>query len=139
MVKIVKQPHGWSLRILEKWETANPNWAPKRGISLVNQELRDKGYEPAKKQDIEETYLSMLQLERAELEKMEKDASKPMLVRILAENMLSGRGFEIIETMLDRGIGKATQKQEIEGKIYTTESSALEKLNALTTNVEDDK
>lgn len=105
----------------------------------MNQELRDKGYEPAKKQDIEETYLSMLQLGKAELKEIEKDESKPMLVRILAENMLSGRGFEIIETMLDRGIGKATQKQEIEGKIYTTESSALEKLNELTANVEDDK
>lgn len=120
MVKIVKQPHGWSLRILEKWETANPNGPPRKGISLVNQELRDKGYEPARKQDIEETYLSMLQLGKSDLEKIEKDSTKPMLVRILAENMLGGKGFDIIERMLDRGIGKAMQREEITGDVKFT-------------------
>ena len=120
MAKIVKQPHGWSLRILEKWETANPNWAPKRGISLVNEELAEKWYSPAKKQDIEATYLSLLQLERAELEKIKKDSTKPMLVRILAENMLGGKGFDIVERMLDRGIGKAMQREEVTGDVKFT-------------------
>jgi hypothetical protein len=35
-----------------------------------------------------------------------------MLVRILAKNMLWGKGFEIIEKMLDRWIGKAVRRNE---------------------------
>ncbi len=31
-----------------------------------------------------------------------------MLIRIIAKNMIGGKGFDIIEKMLDRGIGKAT-------------------------------
>lgn len=36
-----------------------------------------------------------------------------MLVRIIAKNMLDKKGFDIVERMLDRGIGKATQKEEV--------------------------
>lgn len=36
------------------------------------------------------------------------DQKRPMLIRILAKSMLDKKGFEVIEKMLDRGIGKAT-------------------------------
>ena len=102
-----------------KWFDANPQninfkWRPKKGISLVNQELEEAWYTPATKTDIEANYLSMLQLGRQKLEELQKDETKPMLVRILAENMLWGKGFDIIERMLDRGIWKAVQRQETE-------------------------
>ena len=43
-----------------------------------------------------------------------------MLVRILAENMLGGKGFDIVERMLDRGIGKAMQREEVTGDVKFT-------------------
>jgi hypothetical protein len=89
-------------------------WRPRKWISLVNEQLANEWYEPAKKQDIESTYLQMLQLEEKAIQKMVWDRTKPMLVRILAKNMLSVRWFDIIETMLDRSIWKATQKTENE-------------------------
>jgi hypothetical protein len=50
------------------------------------------------------------------LKEMVNDKTKPMLIRILVKNMLWWKGFDIIEKMLDRWIGKATQKIEQEVK-----------------------
>lgn len=114
MVRIVKQQHWWSLKVLEKWETANPNWQPRKGISLVNKQLEQEWYSPASKADIETNYMAMLQLEEKKLSEIVNDKTQPMLIRILAKNMLSGKGFDIIEKMLDRGIGKPKQTNEID-------------------------
>lgn len=110
MVKIIEQKHWWSLSILEKGETANPNWRPKKWISLVNKQLREQGYDPAKKKDIEETYLQMLQLTETELKKLFLDPKQPMLIKILASNMSNtNKNFDVVEKMLDRWIGKSIQ------------------------------
>lgn len=93
-------------------DNINRNWRPRKWISLVNAELKEKWYSPASKADIEENYMSLLQLEEVELKKLLEDKSKPMLIRILIKNMLSWKGFDIIEKMLDRWIGKAVQKME---------------------------
>ena len=98
------------------WKSWNLNWRPKKWIALVNTELKEKWYEPATKQDIEVNYMSMLQLSQEELVNMWNDKTKPMLIRILAKNMLWWKWFDIIEKMLDRWIWKATQKIEQELK-----------------------
>jgi hypothetical protein len=54
----------------------------------VNEELKKAGYAPATKQDIEVNYMSIIQLEQDKLVELRNDKSKPMLVRILAKNML---------------------------------------------------
>jgi hypothetical protein len=88
-------------------QNINLNWRPKKGIWLVNDELKAKWYNPATKQDIETNYMSLLQLSKEELVELWKDESKPMLIRIIAKNMLWWKGFDIIEKMLDRWIWKA--------------------------------
>jgi hypothetical protein len=102
-------------------------WRPRKGISLVNHELKEAGYSPASKQDIEATYMSLLQLEDEEIKKLEQDKTKPILVNILARNMRGERGFDIIEKMLDRGIGKAVQPFE-DAKPSNTWLKALQNL-----------
>ena len=99
-----------NLILLKKWETANPNWRPKKGIWLVNDDLKAKWYNPATKQDIELNYMSLLQLSQKELTELWKDESKPMLIRIIVKNMLWWKGFDIIEKMLDRWIWKSMPK-----------------------------
>ena len=101
-----------NLKPCKPWETANPNGRPRKGISLINKQLADKWYDPATKQDIEANYMSLLQLGKSELENMLWDDANPMLIRILCENMLSWKWFDVIEKMLDRGIGKAVQRNE---------------------------
>lgn len=102
----------WKKTRIKKGEVRNKTWQPRKWISYVNEELNKAGYSPATKQDIEVNYMSMLQLPQSELMKLWNDNDKPMLIRILAKNILWWKGFEIIEKMLDRWIGKANQSIE---------------------------
>ena len=98
------------------WFDKNPQnivpWRPRKWISLVNTQLKELWYEPATKQDIEENYLQILQLNSEELAKMLSDKDQPILVKVIIQNIMSEKGFDVIEKMLDRWIGKAVQKTE---------------------------
>jgi hypothetical protein len=83
-----------------------------RGIPLVNRQLQEKGYEPATKQEIEVTYMQLMNLSESELKNLAQDKDQPMLIRILIKNMLGGKGFDVVEKMLDRGVGKSTIKDD---------------------------
>ena len=98
----------------KKWESGNPKWTPKRRtIEVCNAELVAEGYTPATKQQIEELYMSMVNVGEERLDKMISDRDLPMLNRIVARNMKWGKGFDIIERMIDRAHGKAVQKEEV--------------------------
>jgi len=82
-------------------------------ISSVNVNLENLGYKEATKNDIISCYLRLIQLTIPELESMVRDNSQPALVRIVGKEILSGKGFDVIEKILDRGIGKPTQNVEM--------------------------
>lgn len=82
-------------------------------ISIVNVNLENLGYKEATKNDIISCYLRLIQLTIPELESMVRDNSQPALVRIVGKEILSGKGFDVIEKILDRGIGKPTQNVEM--------------------------
>lgn len=108
MVNIVKQKHWWTLHVIQKWDTGrNKTGQPRKGISMVNHELKERWYEPATKADIQENYMAMIQLSEPELKPLMTDMTKPILVRIIAKNLLDKKGFDIIERMIDRAHGKA--------------------------------
>jgi len=126
MVVIVEQKHWWSLKVLEKWETANPNWRPKKWVSLVNHQLKEMWYTPATKVDIEHIYLQLIQLTEEELKAKFLDKTQPMIVKIIASNMSkSDKNFDVLEKMLDRWIWKATQTIQA-GVIIAKASNPLE-------------
>lgn len=83
-------------------------------------QLKEQGYEPATKTHIESLYMVLLNLPEDKLQEMTKDKSQPMIIQIIINNILWGKGFEIIEKMLDRAIWKATQKEEIKTENTTT-------------------
>ena len=132
-MRLEKQKHGWALTRPAKGETMNPHWRPKKGIAFVNDQLLKAGFPPAKKADIEANYMQMLQLPEDVLKKMMTDQKQPMIIRILAKNMLGGKGFDIIEKMLDRGIGKAKEhiQADVESDISKEWLTAIKKLLAL--------
>lgn len=117
-MKKLPNPNLWKQAIkagttFKKWKSWNPNGRPKKGISYVNDQLSKEWYKPATRQDIEANYMAMVQLPQAKLKAFTEDKDKPMLVRIIAKAMLSGKGFDVIEKMLDRGIGKAVQRDDL--------------------------
>lgn len=97
-------------------QNINRTGANRKLISGVNLELENAGYKEATKDDIGSCYKRLIQLPISELEKTVKDPKQPALVRIIGKAVLSGRGFDIIERMLDRTIGKPTQTTELTGK-----------------------
>jgi len=78
----------------------------RKTISTVNVELEKIGATEASKKDITSCYLRLIQLTIPELETIVKDANQPALIRIVGKAILSGKGFEIIEKMLDRTMGR---------------------------------
>ena len=96
-------------------QNINKNWRPKKWIAQVNWDLKKEWYEPARKQDIEQTYLFLINLPLAKLKEISQDDEQPILSKIVSKNILSWRGFDIIEKMLDRSVGKP--KQEVDNNI----------------------
>lgn len=113
MAKQVPARNGGTLTRPDKGETMNPNGRPRKGIALVNHELEEKGIEPATKQDIEANYLSLINADQATLVEIAGDKKKPMLARVVAKAILDKKGFDIVERMLDRSIGKPKQTDEL--------------------------
>lgn len=120
---------------LKKWETANPNGRPKKGIALCNAQLKEQWFEPATKADIEANYMSLLNVDEEILKEMAQDKKQPMLIRIIIKNMLWGKWFDIVEKMLDRWIWKAVQKEEINHAWNITIWNILKKVQWLDNDI----
>jgi hypothetical protein len=84
---------------------------PPKLVSQTVKDLKSKGIEKVSKLDIEDLYLSLMNCNQDELKTMLEDEAQPMLTRIVIRNILADKGFEIIERMIDRAIGKAHQTQ----------------------------
>ena len=99
----------------KKGQTGNPNGRPKKTISQILELFSEQGHKLPTALEIRDTYLYLTIMPQSELKTIIEDKEQPMLMRICAQNILSKKGFEIIEKMLDRAIGKATNKTEITG------------------------
>ena len=96
-------------------ENINRKGQPRRLISTVNEELEAKGVTVATKSQITDCYLRLINLTMPDLQVVSDDKAEPALVRIVAKAILSGKGFDVIEKMLDRTIQKAVQPVEVQG------------------------
>lgn len=130
----------WTLTRCEKWETMNPNGRPKKGIALCNEQLKKEWYEPATRADIEENYMSLLGVSEEKLKQMAVDKDQPMLIRIIAKNMLDWKAFDVVEKMLDRWIWKAVQREEVKhsgAMMITKEELSPQQLQQIASEMEE--
>jgi len=109
----VKGGKGGEIHLLEKGETANPNGRPRKTINSVNKELEDQGIKPTTANEIKDIYLRLINMEMAELKVMVENQKQPALIRIIGKKILSDKGFDIIDKMLDRAIGRPTQSIDL--------------------------
>jgi hypothetical protein len=94
-------------------QNINKTGANRKSIASVNVDLEANGYKAASKQDIIDCYLRLINIDLKELGDMVKDDSQPAMIRIVGKAILSGKGFDVIEKVLDRGIGKADNKVDV--------------------------
>ena len=95
----------------KKGQSGNPKGQPKKVLSRVNEQLKQEGYTAASANNIVEAYSILINLDEERIKSIISDNSYPMLMRIVAKEMLSKNGAEMIEKILDRAHGKAIQKQ----------------------------
>jgi len=88
-------------------QNINKTGQNRKSISSVNKGLIDKGYEAATKTDIVNCFNILINLSLPELKEMINDDKQPALIRVVGKAIMSGKGFDVIEKILDRGIGKA--------------------------------
>jgi len=101
-----KNPKIENLKPYKKGETGNPNGAPRKLVSDTIASLENMGIKKTTKKEIQTVYLMLINLTIPELELYVKDVNQSALVRIVGKAILSGKGFEIIEKVLDRSIGR---------------------------------
>lgn len=106
-------PHQW-----KKGQSGNPKGRPRLLVSSVIAELKERGVEQVSRSDVKEVFMMLVNLETKEIEEIVKDKRQPALVRIVSKELLGGKGFEIIEKMLDRAMGKADSKIELSGNPF---------------------
>ncbi len=97
-------------------ENINKTGANRKSIASANLELEAKGYKAASKQDILDCYMRLINIDLPELTAMVADVEGTGLIRIVGKAILSGKGFDVIERMLDRGIGKAVNPIDLNVK-----------------------
>ena len=101
-------------------QNINRNGRPRKLITDVIAQLEELGIKPATKPDIQDIYMRLINVDIPELEKIVKDTTQPALVRIVGKNVLSGKGFDIIEKMLDRSIGKVPNSIDLNANVQST-------------------
>ena len=117
MPRKVPQPHGGAIVHQNKGETGNPNGRPPLLLSGIVAELRAKGYERATAGTVADAFETLLNVPEDVLAEMVKDRSKPMSLRIVGKAMLTAKGWEVLQAMLDRAHGKAKQAMEHSGSL----------------------
>ena len=105
---------------IKKGERLNPNGRPRKLITDVIKQLEELGIKPATKPDIQDIYMRLINVEIPELEQIVKDSTQPVLVRIVGKSILSGKGFDIIEKMLDRSIDKVPYSINLNANVQST-------------------
>jgi len=104
----------------ENPQNINKKGRPKKLISDINNQLKGEGYKAAAKAEITEAYLLLLNLpfdEVVTIAKQDERADYPLLYKLVAKEIIGKRGMEMLEKLLDRGIGKPDLNVEHSGKI----------------------
>mgnify|MGYP003442567237 CR=1 FL=1 len=108
MARKVKQPHGGEVNTFEKGDPGGPGRPPML-LSTIVAELRAEGYERATANQVADAFETLLNVPEDVLANMVKDKHKPMSLRIVGKAMLTAKGWEVLQAMLDRAHGKAKQ------------------------------
>ena len=97
-------------------ETKQPvkNGRKKHLVSDVLDSLKGEGYEEVSAEQTKQVYTFLIGLDQSKLTELGSNTEIPMLYRIIAREILSKKGFEVIEKMIDRAHGKPTNKTEME-------------------------
>ena len=96
-------------------QSGNPAGRPPKTVKTVISELLANGHEPVKAPDVRAIIEAMLALPIEEVTRLVQDDKQPAIIRITGRRLLDkSKGFEGLQTLLDRAHGKATQPTDLQ-------------------------
>ncbi len=107
--RIHEHPNAGKGNFAKNPQNINRKGRPRKMVSGIITELKERGVEKVSPADVKEVFLMLINLEKNEIEEISEDEKQPIITKIVSKEMLSGKGFDIIEKMLDRAIGKADE------------------------------
>ncbi len=112
----MKQDHGGSITLAQKGDVLNPKGPTPKLLSTITAELKAKGYERATANQVADAFETLMNVPQDELANMVKDEKAPMSLRIVGKAMLTAKGWDVLQAMLDRAHGKAKQAIDMDVK-----------------------
>lgn len=100
-------------------ESGNPNGRPRKLVSTLISEMNAVGVEPLKASQIMDAYETLFNMTIKEITEKALDNDQPIFIRIIAKAMLSNKGSEMLDKMMDRAHGRSKQSLDIKGEIKT--------------------
>ena len=99
-------------------ENINRKGRPPKLISHINKELEAEGFTAAKVDEITTAYLTLINLPISRITEIAniKNDEYPILYKLVAKEIIGKRGADMLEKLLDRGIGRATQQINMDVK-----------------------
>ena len=99
----------------EDGQSGNPAGRPPKTVKSVIAELLANGHEPVRAPDVRNIIEAMLALSIEDVQRLVADDKQPAIVRITGRRLLDkNKGFEGLQTLLDRAHGKATQPTDLQ-------------------------
>ena len=123
MPRKVKQPHGGEVNQWLPGESGNPKGRPRKLVSSVVKGMRDAGLERVTASQVADTMELMLNATKDELTACAMDESQPFLLRLVAKELLSKKGWLVLNDVLNRAHGKPTWAPEM--KVADTDAKEL--------------
>lgn len=105
--------NGGTLTIAEKGDVLNPKGRDRKLVNDIIYEMQQAGVKPVKPLDIIAAFESLLNSSIEELKDIKANENAPYFLRRVAGEMLTNKGYEIIERMIDRAHGKPKQQTDI--------------------------
>lgn len=109
--------NGGRLKRLPKGISGNPNGRPPKLLNTLLADLRKAGYERVGASTVVEAFEVMMNLPQEEVTRMVKDEKMPMSARIVGKAMLSSKGWEVLQAMMDRAHGRAKQQVDMAASV----------------------
>lgn len=103
-------------------QNINRKGQPPKLLRAINTELTEAGYERVTASQVAEAYELLLGLPEAKVKSYAKSKDSPMLLKIVAKQMLGKFGNYMVESMLDRAHGRSKASVDL-----TTKGQSLNK------------
>ena len=91
---------------IKKGEVRNPKGRPRTTIRSMIDDFEKQGLIVPTAQEISKIYMYIASLKEKELVEKLQDKDLPMMTRIIARGVLSKKGLDVIERIMDRAYGK---------------------------------